>query len=153
MSARSSARPSRHITYASSWVIAVASTPSSRRLSAITRVRNRSRTRRSTPRSILVDTYRYRSFSVIQPSRGTVSRVVRRFSLDALTHDATLPGLRGSVTRNVATAFSVRSPIDWNCIDWPTTAASGSHWVTPGRSALSSLWARTMRAVSSARSM
>ena len=54
MSARSSARPSRHITYASSWVIAVASTPSRRRLSAMTRPRKRSRTRRSTPRSASV---------------------------------------------------------------------------------------------------
>ena len=86
MSARSRARPRRHITYASSWVMAVARTPSSRRLSAITRFRKRSRTRRSRPRSASVETYRYRSLSVRHPSRGIVSR--RRAQVLAGRHDA-----------------------------------------------------------------
>ena len=57
MSARSNARPSRHIVYASSWLIVVARMPSMRRLSLTTWRMKRSRARRSAPRSDSTLTY------------------------------------------------------------------------------------------------
>ena len=121
------------------------------------------------------------------PSRGIVSRVVRRFSRADTTQLTTLLGFVRSLTRNEATAISLvvglgpaptatatatataigtatatadwtgRAPVE-RALELGVAADDGDQRLPlvvtcAGRSAISSPWARTSRAVSSARSM
>ena len=109
MSARSSDRPSSHSSYASSRLISVDIAPSIRWQSAITRLRKRARLRRSTPPATLATVYSERSLTACHTSRGSTSRVVRRFSRAVAMLLATLPGFAVSATRKRTMSCSSRA--------------------------------------------
>ena len=96
MSARSTCMPSRQKSHASSRRMVPVRMPTTRWLSPITRSRNRLRLRRATPSVWLLTMYRKRSLTAAQASRGSTSRVVRRFSRVCPIELSTLPGWSGS---------------------------------------------------------
>ena len=111
MSARSSARPSRHIAYASSWLIVVARIPSMRRLS-LTTWRDEAVAGPPVGAAIGLDVDVVVEVvdAPASPRPGSSRGVVRRFSRAADTQRTTLPWLSWSDSRYSTTAASEPSP-------------------------------------------
>jgi hypothetical protein len=92
-------RPRRRNWYVASRLMVVATIPSKRWVSAMTRSRKRPRLQRSTPSLWWLVTYRYRLLTASHASRDSISRALRRLLRAVTTDDSTLDGLSSSASR------------------------------------------------------